>query len=51
MSFIDFVDTLLEREKGGKWFAAENLVILKRLVGTMTRIDFGGIRGTAKKRR
>jgi len=31
--------------------AAENLAILKRLAGTMMRIDLGGIRKTAKRRR
>jgi len=31
--------------------AAENLAILKRLAGTMIRIDLGGVRGTAKRRR
>jgi predicted transposase YbfD/YdcC len=31
--------------------AAENLAALKRLASTMIRIDLGGIRGTAQKRR
>jgi predicted transposase YbfD/YdcC len=31
--------------------AAENLAILKRLASTMIRIDLGGVRGTAKRRR
>lgn len=31
--------------------AAENLAALKRLAGTMIRIDLGGVRGTAQRRR
>jgi predicted transposase YbfD/YdcC len=31
--------------------AAENLAALKRLASTMIRIDLGGIRGTAQRRR
>lgn len=31
--------------------AAENLAVLKRLASTMIRIDLGGIRGTAQRRR
>ena len=31
--------------------AAENLAILKRLAGTLIRIDLGGILGTAQRRR
>ena len=31
--------------------AAENLAALKRLAGTMIRIDLGGIRGTAQRKR
>jgi predicted transposase YbfD/YdcC len=31
--------------------AAENLALLKRLAATMIRIDLGGIRGTAQRRR
>jgi predicted transposase YbfD/YdcC len=31
--------------------APENLAILKRLAGTLIRIDLGGIRGTAERRR
>lgn len=31
--------------------AAENLAVLKRLASTMIRIDLGGVRGTAQRRR
>jgi hypothetical protein len=31
--------------------AAENLAALKRLASTMIRLDLGGIRGTAQRRR
>jgi hypothetical protein len=31
--------------------AGENLAILKRLAGTLIRIDLGGVLGTAKRRR
>jgi hypothetical protein len=31
--------------------APENLAILKRLASTLIRIDLGGIRGTAERRR
>ena len=31
--------------------APENLAILKRIAGTLIRIDLGGIRGTAERRR
>ena len=31
--------------------AAENLAVLKRMASTMIRIDLGGIRGTAQRRR
>lgn len=35
----------------GTGFAAENLAVVRRLVSTMIRIDLGGVRGTAQRRR
>jgi len=35
----------------GMGHAAENLAALKRLAGTLIRIDLGGVRGTAERRR